>query len=162
VKSPAEAATAIFARLAERDLSFIDELCAPDYTDDYVPIGVVKGRDAVRAYFEQLFAAFPDFDIAVDRVVGDDRTAVVQWHASGTFSGGPFQGIESTGRRVELRGVEVMEFDGDGIVLHDTIYYDGATFGRQVGLLPARGSMADKAMQAAFNVRTKAMRLLRR
>jgi len=160
-KSPAEAATAIFAGLAERDLTVSEEMCAPDYVADFVAVGVFKGREAIRQHFEQLFAAFPDFDIVADRVVSDDRTAVVQWRAGGTFNGEPFQGIEATRRRVELRGVDVMEFD-NGILQHNMIYYDGATFARQIGLLPAPGSIADKAIQAGFNARTKALRLLRR
>ncbi|HEV3287572.1 MAG TPA: ester cyclase, partial [Streptosporangiaceae bacterium] len=65
----------------------------------------------------------------------------------------PFQGIEPTGRRVEIRGVDVMEV-AEGLVQHNTIYYDGATFARQVGLLPGLGSRADKAMLAAFNAKT--------
>jgi hypothetical protein len=34
---------------------------------------------------------------------------VVQWHAAGAFTGGPVQGIAPTGRRVDIRGVDVMK-----------------------------------------------------
>jgi hypothetical protein len=91
--------------------------------------------------------------MTVDRIVADDTSAVVQWHAAGTFTGGPFQNIVPTGRRVDLRGADVMEI-ADGLVQHNTIYYDGATFARQIGLLPALGSRADQAMLAAFNAKT--------
>jgi hypothetical protein len=43
---------------------------------------------------------------------------------SGTFAIGPFQGIAPTGRRAEIRGVDVMEI-ADGLIQHNTIYYDG-------------------------------------
>ena len=126
---------------------------APGYVDDFVAIGEIRGHDAVRAFFGELFAAFPDFTMTVDKIVADDAAAVVQWHAAGAFTGGPFQGIEPTGRRVEVRGVDVMEI-ADGLVQHNTIYYDGATFARQIGLLPGLGSRADQALLAAFNAKT--------
>ena len=90
----------------------------------------------------------------MDRIVADEEAAVVQWRAAGSFSGGPFQGIEPTGRRVEIRGVDVMESTG-GLVRHNTIYYDGASFARQVGMLPRAHSMADRAMMATFNAVTR-------
>ena len=51
---------------------------------------------AVRAFFGELFASFltPRSPLT-DR--GDDAAAVVQWHAAGGFTGGPFQGIERPG-----------------------------------------------------------------
>jgi steroid delta-isomerase-like uncharacterized protein len=104
----------------------------------------------VRAFFADLFAAFPDFDIEVVHLVGDESSAVIQWRARGTFTGSPFQGVHATGRAVDLRGCDVMEFD-DGRLRHNTIYYDGLAFARQIGMLPREGSSADKAMTAAFN-----------
>ena len=40
---------------------------------------------------------------------------MVQWRARGTFDGGPFQGLHPTGRPVEVRGCDVMEFEGEKI-----------------------------------------------
>ena len=42
----------------------------------------------------------------------------------------------------------------DGLIQHNTIYYDGVTFARQIGLLPGPGSRADQAMLAVFNAKT--------
>ena len=151
VRTPGEVAREVFAAVSRKDPDGIVAFGAPDYVDDFVALGEIRGRNAVREFFRETYAAFPDFAMTVDRVVADDRSAVVQWHLSGTFSGGPFQGIRPTGRRVELRGVDVMEI-ADGLVQYNTIYYDGASFARQVGLLPAQGSRADRSMLAAFNV----------
>jgi len=152
-RTPADVARAVFDAVAKKDLDGIVAAGAPDSVDDFVAIGEIRGHDAVRAFFRELFAAFPDFTMTVDKMVADDTAAVVQWHAAGTFTGGPFQGIAPTGRRVEVRGVDVMEI-ADGLVQHNTIYYDGATFARQIGLLPGLGSRADRALLAAFNAKT--------
>jgi len=147
---PSEVARTIFDALSKKDLDAFIEFISDDTMDDFVAIGEFGGKPAIRQFFVELLAAFPDFQMTVDRIVGDESTAVVQWHAAGTFSGGKFQGIEPTGRHVDIRGVDVMEM-AEGRVRHDTIYYDGASFGRQIGLLPRRGSGTDKAMLSAFN-----------
>jgi hypothetical protein len=90
-----------------------------------------------------------------------DRQAVVQWRADGTFTGSPFLGIEATGRRIEIRGVDVMRFDADGKIDENTIYYDGAEFARQLGMLPPRDSAADRLTLSAFNAKTRLARRLR-
>ena len=152
--TPAEVAGDIFDALGKRDLDAALALVADDAVDDFVAIGEVRGRVAIRRFFDELLAAFPDFDITVRRIVADDAAAVVQWRAAGSFSGGPFQGIEPTGRQVESRGVDVMEIAG-GLVRHNTIYYDGASFARQIGMLPRAHSRADRAMTATFNAVTR-------
>jgi steroid delta-isomerase-like uncharacterized protein len=152
--TPSEVARTIFEALSKRDLDTAMKFNTDDAVDDFVAIGEFRGRLAIRRFFDELLAAFPDFDIAVDRIVGDDSAAVVQWHAAGTFSGGKFQGIEPTGKRVQIRGVDVMEF-AEGRYVHNTIYYDGASFARQIGMLPRAGSVTEKATLAAFNATTR-------
>jgi steroid delta-isomerase-like uncharacterized protein len=152
--TPSEVARTIFEALSKRDLDTAMKFNTDDAVDDFVAIGEFRGRLAIRRFFDELLAAFPDFAIAVDRIVGDDSAAVVQWHAAGTFSGGKFQGIEPTGKRVQIRGVEVMEF-AEGRYVHNTIYYDGASFARQIGMLPRAGSGAEKATLFGFNASTR-------
>jgi steroid delta-isomerase-like uncharacterized protein len=159
-RTPADVARATFDAVIAKDLDGIVAGGAPDYVDDFVPVGAFRGHDAVRGFFREMFAAFPDFEMAVDRIVADDSSAVVQWHLSGTFSGGPFLGIRPTGRRIDVRGVDVMEI-ADGLIQHNTIYYDGASFARQIGLLPAQGSRGDQLLISAFNVASRLRRAQR-
>jgi hypothetical protein len=53
--------------------------------------------------------------------------------------------------------VDVMEIS-DGSVRHNTIYYDGAAFARQIGMLPAAGTTLDRAVLYAFNTTTRLRR----
>jgi SnoaL-like polyketide cyclase len=108
-----------------------------------------------------MFAAFPDFEFDAERIVADDRHAVLQWKASGTFTGGPFQGVEPTGRRVVNRGVDVMEVE-DGLLRRITIYYDGLGVARAMGLLPPKGSFFERAMLFLVSLKSKLRRFFRR
>jgi steroid delta-isomerase-like uncharacterized protein len=159
--TPENVARALFEALEARNLEPFGELVHPDAVDDFVALGEFRGRDQIAGLFSEIFTAFPDFDLRVERIIADDTTAVVEWRAEGTFTGGQFQGIEPTGKHVDLRGVDVMEVK-DGLLRHNTIYYDGATFARSIGLLPKRDSGMDHAMLTTFNAVTKLSARLRR
>lgn len=161
VPAPTQVAAALFDALQARDLDAHGALLHDDVVDDFVAIGVLRGPAAVRAFFDELFAAVPELRLQVRQISGADGGAVVQWELTGTFDGGSFQGIHATGRRLHLRGVDVMRIE-DGKLRHNTIYYDGLAFARQVGLLPAEGSRGDKALTTVFNLRTDLVGAVRR
>lgn len=143
-----------FAALDARDLVRFRELLHPEAEDRFLAVGTFTGRDAIVAFFEEMFAAVPDARLEVRRVVAEGNVAAVEWTMRGTFGGGPFQGIRPTGKRVEIDGVDVIELR-DGLQYRNSIYYDGATFARQIGMLPPLGSRADRFMLALFNARVR-------
>jgi steroid delta-isomerase-like uncharacterized protein len=152
--SPVEVARALFDALAKRDVDAVLALDTDDAVGDVVAIQEFRGKPAIRRFLDEVFTAFPDYKLTVDRVIGDDSGAVVQWHATGTFSGGQFQRIAPTGKGVEVRGVDVVDVRA-GRVARDTMYYDGASLARQIGMLPRGGSRTDKAALSVFNIVTR-------
>jgi steroid delta-isomerase-like uncharacterized protein len=146
---------------AAREVERIVSACAPGYVEDNVVLGRLEGTQKTAAFFNELFTAIPDFELWIDRVIAGGDEVAVEWHADGTFNGGPFQGIRPTGGRIELKGVDVFEVS-HGRIARNTVYYDGASFARQIGMLPAPGSLADRAMLRMFNLRTRLKRAIRR
>jgi steroid delta-isomerase-like uncharacterized protein len=115
-------------------------------------------REAVVDWFRRFFDAVPDLHMEVDDVVvagepGRERVTV-RWHITGTFSGAPYLGIEPTGRRIDIRGMDLVDIQ-DGRVAGNHIYYDQLTFARQIGMLPPEGSPPDRLMTALFNFVTR-------
>lgn len=155
VKAVEEAGRSYFEAIAARDADAMADHFHPDGIEDIVPLGVFRGPEAVRTLFREMFTAIPDAGMKVDRIVADHEVAAVQWRMSGTFDGGPFQGIEPTGRRIELRGFDALEIDEDGKITRNTGFYDGAAFARAIGMLPPQDSGVDRAMIAGFNATTK-------
>ena len=160
-RTPAQVAEEAQATFATRDANLVAANAHPDCVDDIVAIGEFQGREAIREFYDEMFRAFPDFEIRVERIIGDDSGAAVRWVASGTFTGAPFQGIRPTGRRIELPGVDYMEIS-DGLITRNTIFYDGAAFAREIGMLPARDSVGERVLLALFNGRMRLRSLLRR
>lgn len=142
----------------ERDLAEMHRFWSEQSVDHFLAAGQSpRGTQALTQWFRELFAAVPDFKMEIVNVFDDgDRQATVQWRARGTLTGdSPFLGIEPNGRRVEIRGVDVMRFDPEGRIDENTVYYDGAEFARQLGMLPPRDSAMDRATLAAFNAKTR-------
>jgi steroid delta-isomerase-like uncharacterized protein len=148
----------------ERDLSDPYRFWSDESTNYFLAAGqTVRGALSLTAWFREFLAAVPDWHMEIENTFDDgDQQAVVQWRGSGTFTGGPFLGIEPTGRRVEMRGVDVFRIDGDGKVVTNTVYYDGAEFARQVGMLPPRDSAVDRLTLRAFNAGTRLKQRLKR
>ena len=165
-RTPSQIAREAFRVLfEERDLSDPHRLWSDDSVDHFLAAGdSVRGAKALAEWFRGLFAAVPDFRMEIENVFDDgDRQATVQWRGTGTLNGSsPFLGIEPNGRRVEIRGVDVMRFDGGGKLEENTIYYDGAQFARDIGMLPPRDSAADRMTLAAFNAKTRLAKRLAR
>jgi steroid delta-isomerase-like uncharacterized protein len=128
-----------------------------DGVEDIVAVGALRGPDELRDYFTSLFAAIPDAQTTITRLVAGEQSCAVEWRLEGTLSGAPLMGIEPTGAHVEIRGLDLIELEDDQIV-SNTAYFDGMSIARQIGLLPADGSGADRAMKSAFNAVTKLRR----
>ena len=155
----------VFRRVFERrDFTDAQEFWSDDSVDYFLATGeTVRGAKALTQWFTGLFAAFPDWRLDVENVVDDGAGQVaVQWRAAGTFTGSPFQGVKATGRRVEIRGCDVIRVAPDRRVVSNTVYYDGAAFVRQIGMLPMRGTRADRLVSQGFNAFTALRRRIGR
>lgn len=162
--TPSQRARELFRVLFdERDLSDPYRLWTDNSVDHFLAAGEsVRGAQALAQWFGELFGAAPDFRMEIVNAFDDgDRHATVQWRGTCTLTGTPFLGIEANGRHIEIQGVDVMRFDADGKLEENTIYYDGAEFARQLGMLPRRDSAADRMTLAAFNAKTRLERRVR-
>lgn len=148
-----------FDAIARRDVDAMLEHWSDEGVIDLVPLGILRGRDEIRAFFTELFTAFPDFETTVARVAAGQDDVAVEWRSHGHFTGGPFQGVDPTGRLVEIRGVDILEV-ADGKTVSNTAYYDGMAFARGAGLLPAQDSGAERAIKGAVNAATRFKRVV--
>ncbi len=153
--STGEIAERYFTALTAHDLDAAVALWAPGGIDRPVGQPELIAPDGVRAYFEALFEAFPDFAFEVrDMTTNGDRTAV-RWRARATFAGpGRFQGFAPNGARVEIEGCDVVTV-ARGLIEAGEAYMDSADIARQLGFLPAAGSRGDARLARLANARTR-------
>ena len=103
-----------------RDVDRIVSFWAEDGVMDDVPLGEAAiGIEAVRKGVEDWLTAFPDMVSEQEgRSISVDDAVAYEWRLSATNEG-PYDGRPATGRRIEYRGIAVLEVNGDGkIVRH--------------------------------------------
>jgi steroid delta-isomerase-like uncharacterized protein len=100
--------------------------------EDPATSGPISG-EALRAYVEGLWSAFPDLTFIEESIgeIAPERVAS-QWLMRGT-NYGSFAGLPPTGLTVELRGADIIELD-DGRICSVTGYFDAGQVPRQLGL----------------------------
>jgi len=115
----------------ERVLTFY----SPDYVgSDVGHADLLRGHASLRAILEMYWRAFPDLRLAVTSTVVQDSRVAVVWVAEGTHQG-PIMNIPPTGRKVEVRGVSVIDVK-DGLIVRGQYIWDLAGMLRNMGLLP--------------------------
>jgi steroid delta-isomerase-like uncharacterized protein len=153
--TPRDVVTSYFGALARHDTRAAVEYLDPEVVDEITSVGVLRGREEVRQFFDGLFKAVPDLEMIVERTIRERETVAVQWRAQGTFSGGPlFNGIQATGAQVRMRGCDVFEVR-DELIVRNTAFQDGLELSRSLGMFPPQDSPAERAMIGAFNTATK-------
>jgi predicted ester cyclase len=149
----AQLVRSIMEAISRHDMGPVRASYAPDATVTF-PDRTCTGPGEISAYFDDLFAAIPDVELKPTHIVADGDTVFARWHMTGTHTGSAWAGIETTGARVELDGIDHFTIR-DGIVQSEFVMFDQMVVGRALGLLPPDGSAGDKALKAAFNIKTK-------
>jgi predicted ester cyclase len=102
----------------------------------------------------------PDFHMEVLAIAEQGDDVFVHWRLTGTHEG-PLLGIEPTGRKLAIDGMDHFVIR-DGTVVSNFVVFDQMQYARQIGMMPADGSPADTAVKRAFNARTKLLAKVKR
>jgi predicted ester cyclase len=161
--SAKQVATAYFAAMAKRDVEAMMELWEPGAYGHMYGMASLRAPDGYRQWFgNMLFRAFPDFATEVVDIVAYGEKAAVRWRSTGTFAGPEsFVGLEPNGARVEFEGLDLLTIR-DGLIRENRAYTNGTEIARQLGAMPTAGSIGEKAMLGAVNLRTRAQAFLKR
>jgi len=118
----------------QHDLDGIMATFGEDPWYDNEPVGDHhEGRGGVRAHYEELLRALPDFHIDVhQRHVTDDHV-ILETTQKGTHERN-WRGLPGTGREVEFDSCAVFAFDDQGKLAGERVYYDRAELLRQLGV----------------------------
>jgi steroid delta-isomerase-like uncharacterized protein len=143
----------VFDAINAHDVDALSGLWADDVEERF-PDKTCRGKEELSAYFRGLFAALPDFRMELAGTVEDGDAVFARWRLTATHTGGQFNGIDTTGKAIDVDGMDHFTFR-DGRMASNFVVFDQMAVGRQLGLLPPDGSSADRALKAAFNAKTK-------
>jgi len=133
------------------------EATLAEFADDcyYLVPGLglhLRGRREIRDWYEELFAAIPDFGSSDERywtcVDGAAQFVLYSARMEGTHLG-VWDGWHPTGKRFSTPVLVRIPIAADGRMLAEEVYFDSADLFTQLGLLPQRGSRAESLTQLA-------------
>ena len=93
-----------------RDLDAVDRLLSEDFTHD----GELKGHAGQRHAVAYFLDAFPDLHNEIELLVAEGDLVAAHQRWTGTH-GGPFLGVDATGRSVEFTSTAVLRIQ-DGLI----------------------------------------------
>jgi predicted ester cyclase len=114
----------------------IDEVVDPDVVcyDPNAEGGEMRGSETLKGEIGWLRGVFPDLFWRVEDQTAEGEKVTTRYTFGGTHQG-EFFGVEPTGRRVEISGINIDRFEG-GKLVEEWASYDMLGGLRQVGAIP--------------------------
>lgn len=130
-----------------RDPAAFSAVCDPGvHYEDPLTAAPLRGPSALGEHAARLWEAFPDVTF---REAGESattpRAVALPCRVEGTHTEA-LGSLPATGRRVGVHGVFWAEPAGDGRLLRVRAFFDLYDAGVQLGLLPSRGGLGEKAL----------------
>ena len=137
--TPREQADTGFAAFNAHDVSALAAFYRPDVVLVTPDAGELKGREQAVEYQRGFIQGFPDGKAEVVAKHDSGDTTIDEWVFHGTHTGAlPLptgETLPPTGRRVAVRGIDVMTHTRGGVASH-RMYFDQVELLTQLGLMP--------------------------
>ncbi len=108
------------------------------YSDDFIrEDGLLQKKyekQKLNLVIKNYFKAFPDLELALDKLIENNNQTVVCWNASGHHKG-KIMNIPATNKFISFSGVSVLNIE-HGKIKKAWYLWDQASMLRQMGLLP--------------------------
>ena len=126
-----------YERINARDIAGFGALAADDFVEHQGGgPGFPATKEGTLQFFRTVLDAFPDWHMTVeDLIAGGDKT-VARVKVTGTHKG-EFMGVPPTGTRVDMQLIDIMRFDGTGLVCEHWGVADMLSLMQQLGVVPA-------------------------
>lgn len=95
----------------------------------------ISGRTAAVEMYTTLFAAFPDWHLAIDDIFAEEDKVAVRYTATGTNQDS-FQGIPATGKLYTQKAIVIYHLT-NGKIVEGWVQTDMLSMMQQLGLMPA-------------------------
>ena len=125
-----------YERISAGDIDGFGELIAENFVEHEDLPGLAGTKDGTLEFFRGLQAAFPDMRMDVEDVIAGGEKSVARVTFTGTHQG-EFMGLSPTGTRVEMAIIDIMRFDGSGLVCEHWGLADMLSMLQQLGVVPA-------------------------
>jgi steroid delta-isomerase-like uncharacterized protein len=124
-----------YERINAGDIAGFGALVADDFVE-HQGLPALPTKEGTLEFFRTLLAAFPDWRMTVQDLIAGGDKAVARVTVTGTHKG-EFMGVPATGTRVDVQLIDIMRFDGAGLVCEHWGVADMLSLMQQLGVVPA-------------------------
>ena len=124
-----------------RDPKTIALFHAPEGLVESLTYAMLRGRQAIEEAARAFFKSFPDATFDLEAIVVEAQRVAIFTRISATHVN-EFFGLPGTNRHIEFRSAQLLETDGQGLIVHERRVYDYTGLLVQIGVLKAKPARA--------------------
>lgn len=121
------------------DIAGFGDLVADDFIEHEEIPGLEPTKEGVVALFTGYRAAFPDLHMTAEDVISEGDRTVARVTTTGTQTG-DWMGMPASGKRIEVRLIDIMRFDDLGRICEHWGVMDMLSMLQQLGVVPEMAS----------------------
>jgi predicted ester cyclase len=125
-----------YERINAGDVEGFGDLVADQFVEHQGGPGFPPTKEGTLDFFRNLAQAFPDLCMTVEDLFASGDRAVARVRVSGTHMG-EFMGVAPTASRADVELIDIMRFDGSGLVCEHWGVADMLSLMQQLGVVPA-------------------------
>jgi steroid delta-isomerase-like uncharacterized protein len=118
------------------DIDGFGNLMADDFIEHEEMPGLTPTKEGVLDMFRMYRTAFPDLQMHAEEVLVSGDKTVTRVRATGTHQG-ELMGMPPTGKSVEVKLIDIMQFNDAGLVREHWGLMDTLSMMQQLGAIPA-------------------------
>jgi predicted ester cyclase len=123
----------MYDRINEGDIGGFGDLVDEAFVEHEGAPGLPPTKEGTLAFFRLLRTAFPDMHMEVEDLIASGDKAVARVSFTGTHHG-EFLGVPQTGNEVAVQVIDIMRFNGAGLVCEHWGVTDMLSLMQQLGV----------------------------
>jgi len=117
------------------DIDGFGDLMAEGFVEHEEMPGLAPTKEGVLEMFRMYRVAFPDLQMQAEAILVSGDKTVTRVRATGTHRG-ELMGMPPTGKSVDVKMIDIMQFDGAGMVCEHWGVMDMFSMMQQLGAIP--------------------------
>ena len=115
-----------------KDVDSLNKFFSSNFVRNVNNIDMASDNSELAANIHNLFIAFPDLHLTIDHIKASEEMVLIDFNIKGTNTG-PYGDLGVTGKKVDVNGLSRIDFDENGKIIHETIYYNELSLLQQLG-----------------------------
>lgn len=116
----------------KKDLDAVDTYFSKNIIRKVNSVNLASSKNELMADMQLYFTGFPDLEIQSSNMLADGSEIYMSWTITGTNTG-RFGELPATGKKVQISGISRMEFDDEGKIVAEEVYYNELSLLQQMG-----------------------------